>query len=58
MRLNRDVIPHYRAKTIPIEDLRKKVLLNEDYLKEKPTWYEIDNKLQYFKIRNDFRLFT
>ena len=32
--------------------------LVEKYLKEKPDWYEIDGKLQYFKIRNDFRLFT
>lgn len=58
MRLNKAVIPHYRAAMIPIETLKKKVLLNKEYLKEKPTWYEIDKKLQYFKIRDDFRLFT
>lgn len=58
MKLNEAVIPHYRSEMIPIDILKKKVSLNEKYLKEKPTWYEIDDKLQYFKIRNDFRLFT
>ena len=58
MHLNKAVIPHYRSEMIPIEILKKKVSLNENYLREKPTWYEIDGKLQYFKIRNDFRLFT
>ena len=58
MKLNEAVIPHYRSEIIPIEVLKKKVSLNEKYLKEKPTWYNIDGKLQYFKIRNDFRLFT
>lgn len=58
MHLNKAVIPHYRVHTIPIEKLKRKVSLNENYLREKPTWYEIEGKLQYFKIRNDFRLFT
>lgn len=58
MYLNDAVIPHYRVSMIPIEKLKELVLLNKKYLREKPTWYEIDNKLQYFKIRNDFRLFT
>jgi len=58
MHLDKAVIPHYRASTIPIDQLKRKVALNENYLKEKPTWYEIDGKLQYFKVRNDFRLFT
>ena len=58
MKLNEAVIPHYRSEIIPIEILKKKVSLNEKYLKEKHTWYNIDGKLQYFKIRNDFRLFT
>ena len=58
MRLNKDVIPHYRAAMIPTAELKKKVALNEAYLIEKPTWYEIDGRLQYFKVRNDFRLFT
>lgn len=58
MYLNKAVIPHYRAAMMPIDVLKKKILLNEKYLKEKPTWYEIDEKLQYFKIRDDFRLFT
>lgn len=58
MHLNKAVIPHYRSERIPISILKKKVSLNEAYLKEKPTWYEIEGKLQYFKIRNDFRLFT
>ena len=58
MRLNEATIPHYRSEIIPTEKLKKRISLNEDYLKEKYTWYEIDEKLQYFKIRNDFRLFT
>lgn len=58
MHLNKTVIPHYRVPMIPIEELKKRVSLNENYLREKPTWYDIDEKLQYFKIRNDFRLFT
>lgn len=58
MHLNKAVIPHYRSEMIPIEILKKKVSINENYLREKPTWYEIEGRLQYFKIRNDFRLFT
>lgn len=58
MHLNKAVIPHYRSEMIPINILKKKVALNENYLREKPTWYEIEGRLQYFKIRNDFRLFT
>ncbi|MBE6156161.1 MAG: hypothetical protein E7161_00230 [Firmicutes bacterium] len=58
MHLNKAVIPHYRSERIPIEKLKYRVALNENYLREKPDWYEIEGKLQYFKIRSDFRLFT
>ena len=58
MKLNEAVITHHRASRIPTYKLKKQVALNEGYLREKPDWYEIDGKLQYFKIRNDFRLFT
>lgn len=58
MKLNEATIKHYRSEMIPTNILKKKVSLNEAYLREKPTWYEIEGKLQYFKIRNDFRLFT
>ncbi len=58
MRLNEAVIPHYRSEMIPTSKLKKIISLNHSYLREKPTWYEIENKVQYFKIRNDFRLFT
>ena len=58
MKLNEAVIPHYRSEIIPVDKLKKVVALNEKYLREKPTWYKIEGKLQYFKIRNDFRLFT
>ena len=58
MKLNQALIPHYRSEMIPTHELKKLVALNEKYLREKPTWYMIDNKLQYFKIRDDFRLFT
>lgn len=57
MKLNDTLIPHYRSQMIPLEELKNKVSINEALLKEKPTWYEIDGKLKYFKIRNDFRLF-
>lgn len=58
MKLNAATINHYRSKMIPTKELKKRVCLNEEYLREKPTWYDIENKLQYFKIRNDFRIFT
>lgn len=58
MKLNEATIKHHRSEMIPTSTLKNLVSLNEPYLKEKPTWYEIDGKLQYFKIRNDFRLFT
>lgn len=58
MKLNEALIPHYTCSTIPLEALKDKVLLSQKYLKEKSTWYEIDDKLKYFKIRNDYRLFT
>lgn len=58
MKINEASTSHYRSEIIPIEQLKKKVSINKDYLKEKPTWYEIDNRLQYFKIRNDFRIFA
>ncbi len=58
MKVNDALINHYRSKMIPTHELKKLVSINEAYLREKPTWYEINDKLQYFKIRNDFRLFT
>lgn len=58
MRLNDALIPHYKCVTIPIHELKGKVRLSENYLKEKPTWYMIDGKLKYFKVRFDYRLFT
>lgn len=57
MKLNDTLIPHYRSQMIPLAKLKNKVSINEALLREKPTWYEIDDRLQYFKIRNDFRLF-
>ena len=58
MKLNEAVIDHYRAERMPISEIKRTIKLNEDYIKEKPTWYMIDGKAQYFKIRSDFRLFT
>ncbi len=58
MELNKETIHHYRSEQIPLEELKKRVLLNTTYLKEKSTWYNINDKLQYFKIRSDFRIFT
>lgn len=58
MKLNEALIPHYRSRIIPLEKLKNRVSINETLLKEKPTWYEINDSLQYFKVRNDFRLFS
>lgn len=58
MKLNDTLIPHYRSQIIPTSKLKSKVAINLDLLKAKPTWYEIDGTLKYFKIRNDFRLFA
>ena len=58
MEFNNSVIPHYTCKEIPIDELKKEVSLNETYLKEKPTWYIVNDKLVYFKKRSDYRLFT
>lgn len=58
MRLNDALIPHYRSRMVPFEELKNRVAINESLLKEKPTWYEINGKLNYFKVRNDFRLFS
>ncbi len=58
MVLNEAVIPHFQCSEIPISKLKQIVSINEAYLREKSTWYIIENALQYFKIRNDYRLFT
>ena len=58
MRLNDALIPHYRSKIVPLKELKNRVAINETLLREKSTWYEIDGKLNYFKVRNDFRLFS
>ncbi len=57
MFLNEATIPHYRSEMIPTEKLKKMVLLNEEHLKEKPTWYIIENSLKYFKQREIIRIF-
>lgn len=58
MELNMETIKHYHSTMIPTNTLKKLVLLNVEDLKAKPTWYEIDGAIQYFKIRDDLRLFT
>lgn len=58
MELNEALIPHFRCAKIPIDDLKQRVNINSHYLKEKSTWYEVDGKLKYFKVRDDYRLFT
>ena len=58
MRLNEALIQHYKCVEIPINKLKDRVSLSESYLMEKPTWYEIDGRLKYFKVRNDYRLFA
>lgn len=58
MELNTAVIPHYDCRKIPLDKLKHMVLINNKHLKEKPTWYTVNGKLKYFKIRDDYRLFT
>lgn len=58
MILNDAVIPHYKCSSIPFNKLKNLVNINETYLREKNTWYKINGSLKYFKIRNDYRLFT
>ncbi len=58
MQLNEAMIPHYRAKRIPIKDLLNSLQINENLLRKKPNWYEIEGNLDYFKARSDFCLFT
>lgn len=52
------VIEHHEAETIPLHKLKEIVHINEKYLKEKSTWYKIKHDLEYFKVRDDIRLFT
>lgn len=58
MILNEAVIPHFHCSEIQIDKLKQIVYINEKYLREKPTWYIVEEALKYFKIRNDYRLFT
>jgi len=58
MQINKALVEHYKCQTIPIYDLSHMVLLSTSYLKEKPTWYQVNGVLNYFKVRSDYRLFT
>ncbi len=58
MQINQALVAHYKCKALPIDDLAHMVSLSKDYLEEKPTWYEVNGRLNYFKKRNDYRLFT
>lgn len=58
MYLNMDTTTHFRSRVVDIEELQNKVLIDINHLKEKPTWFELGNSLQYFKSRNDYRIFT
>lgn len=58
MELQKEFIDHYQVSRMDQSRLWEKVMINREYLKEKPTWYMIGGVLHYFKIRNDYRLFT
>lgn len=58
MQLRKEFIEHYQVSRIDQSLLGEKVMINREYLKEKPTWYMIGDKLNFFKVRNDYRLFT
>ncbi len=56
MKLNCERIPHYKLKKVPMQDVLKFVTVDKTHLKEKDTWYMIDDKLSFFKPRNDYRI--
>ncbi len=58
MEINKSLIHHYQVSRVDEVKLREQIGINKGYLKEKPTWYIIDDTLQYFKVRNDYRLLT
>ncbi len=58
MSLNDALISHYHCFEIPLSELKQLVMLDETYLKEKKTWYIINETLKYFKKRKDLHLFT
>lgn len=51
-------VEHYREPIIPIPKLESLIDLDENYLREKPAWCNMEGKIQYFKVRNDYRLFA
>ena len=58
MEINKSLISHYQVSRVDEVKLQEQIGINKGYLKEKPTWYIIDDTLQYFKVRNDYRLLT
>lgn len=58
MKIDSAVIPHHHLEVIPFQTLKGMVMLNSRYLNEKKTWYMVNDKLCYFKVRDDLRLFT
>lgn len=58
MYLNPETTVHYRSGMINIDELQNRVFIDINHLKEKPTWYDLDGRLQYFKSRDDLRIFT
>lgn len=58
MQYNQSVIQHHTQAKVPIYDLKSMVKISPDHLREKDTWYMCDGKLQYFKERDEVRMFS
>ena len=58
MYLNTETTTHYRSGIIDIEELKNRVFIDVNHLREKPTWFDLNNSLQYFKARDDYRIFA
>ena len=58
MTFNGSAIPHYSVNRISLQELKKMVKITSNHLSEKPTWYNIQGTLYYFKERYDVRTFN
>lgn len=58
MQVDSAVIPHLQLDVIPFPKLRELLKIEPQILQAKPTWYQVNGKLNYFKERNDLRIFA
>lgn len=58
MQFNSSVIQHHTEGRVPLYDLKRMVKISPDHLAEKSSWFMVDGKLQYFKERDQIRMFS